>query len=993
MGSMSVETEKSHVVCIPYPAQGHINPMLMLAKLLHSKGFHVTFVNTEYNHRRLLNSRGQTALDGLPDFRFQTIPDGLPPSDTDDGTQHIPSLCKSTMNCCLPHFRDLLARLNDAGGEVPPVSCIVSDGVMSFTLDAAEELGVPEVLFWTTSACGFMGYIQHKEVVDRGLTPLQGEEAQMRNGYLDTPVDWIPGMPGLRLKDLPSFIRTSTPDDLFMVKFGIRETQRASRASAIILNTFEELERPVLDAMAAILSPPVYTVGPLSLLYGQLPPKSPVATMGSNLWKADSSCLEWLDGRRSRSVVYVNFGSITVMSNQQLVEFAWGLASSRQDFLWVIRSDLVRGNSAVLPKEFLEETSARGLLTSWCVQEAVLGHPAIGGFLTHSGWNSTLESICGGVPMLCWPFFAEQPTNCRYACAEWGIGMEIDNNVRREEVGALIRDLMAGTKGEKMRKKALAWKESAERAAKPGGSSAMNLNKLAVLLSRHKPICPIKSLKVVVSGVQSREMSSIPTETQRPHAVCIPYPVQGHINPMMKLAKLLHSRGFHITFVNTEYNHRRLLNCRGANALDGLPDFRFQTIPDGFPPSDQANSTQHAPSPCMNTCLPHFRRLFDRLNGNEEGVPRVSCVVSDVIMSFTLDAAEELGVPAVLFWAAGACAFMGVYSYKEAIDRGLFRLRDEKTRLRNGDLDTSIDWIPGMPGLRLRDLPSFIWTSNLGDLIMVEFLVREMHRASRASAIILNTFEDLERPVLDAMASILSPSVYTIGPLSLLCGQLPPKSPKATMGSSLWKEDGSCLEWLEGRRPASVVYVNFGSTTVISNEQLVEFAWGLAGSGQDFLWIIRPDLVRGDSAVLPEEFLQETRGKGLMGSWCPQEAVLAHPAVGGFLTHNGWNSTLESICGGVPMLCWPFFADHQTNCRYACVEWGVGMEVDSTVRREELCALIRELMTGTRGKEMRKRALAWKERAETAAKPGGSSSLNLDNLVEELLLSGLMEPA
>ncbi|CAA6675268.1 unnamed protein product [Spirodela intermedia] len=102
MGSISI-SEKPHAVCVPYPAQGHITPMMMLAKLLHSRGFHITFVNTEYNHRRLLKSRGPSALDGLPDFRFETIPDGLPPSDI-DGTQDIPSLCESTMNTCLVPF-------------------------------------------------------------------------------------------------------------------------------------------------------------------------------------------------------------------------------------------------------------------------------------------------------------------------------------------------------------------------------------------------------------------------------------------------------------------------------------------------------------------------------------------------------------------------------------------------------------------------------------------------------------------------------------------------------------------------------------------------------------------------------------------------------------------------------------------------------------------------------------------------------------------------
>lgn len=139
MGSLAA-VEKPHAVCIPYPAQGHINPMLKLAKILHHKGFHITFVNTEFNHQRLLKSRGADSLTGLPSFRFETIPDGLPATDV-DATQDIPSLCDSTSKTCLPHFKSLLDRLNDPSSDVPPVSCIVSDGVMSFTLDAAEELG------------------------------------------------------------------------------------------------------------------------------------------------------------------------------------------------------------------------------------------------------------------------------------------------------------------------------------------------------------------------------------------------------------------------------------------------------------------------------------------------------------------------------------------------------------------------------------------------------------------------------------------------------------------------------------------------------------------------------------------------------------------------------------------------------------------------------------------------------------------------------------
>nr|GMC52358.1 7-deoxyloganetin glucosyltransferase-like [Ipomoea batatas] len=391
----------------------------------------------------------------MPSFRFETLPDGLPPSDA-DSTQDIPSLCESTSATCLGPFKDLLARLNDtAVSNAPPVSCIVSDGVMSFTVDAAEELGIPEVLFWTTSACGF---------------------SYLTNGYLETELDWVKGMKGIRLRDLPSFFRTTNPDE-YMFKFLLQETGRAGRASAVILNTFDALEHEALMALKSML-PAVYTVGPLQFLQTEVK-DSNVRALATNLWKEDTSCLEWLDTKEPNSVVYVNYGSITVMTPDQLSEFAWGLANSKKPFLWIVRPDLVTGEAAILPPEFIEETKDRGMLSSWCPQEQVLAHPAIGGFLTHNGWNSTLESICSGVPMLCWPFFAEQQTNCHYACSKWGIGREIDSNVKRDEVEKLVRELMEGEKGGEMKKKAMEWKKLAEEAATSSiGSSHINIEKL-----------------------------------------------------------------------------------------------------------------------------------------------------------------------------------------------------------------------------------------------------------------------------------------------------------------------------------------------------------------------------------------------------------------------------------------------------------------------------------------------------------------------------------
>jgi hypothetical protein len=174
MGSIGADDadRRPHAVCVPFPAQGHVTPMLKLAKILHGRGFHITFVNTEFNHRRLLRSRGAGALDGLPDFRFAAIPEGLPPSDV-DATQDVPSLCRATMENCLPHFTSLLAELNSSP-DVPPVTCVVGDDVMSFTLEAARDIAVPCALFWTASVCGYMGYRYYRDLMEKGIFPLKG---------------------------------------------------------------------------------------------------------------------------------------------------------------------------------------------------------------------------------------------------------------------------------------------------------------------------------------------------------------------------------------------------------------------------------------------------------------------------------------------------------------------------------------------------------------------------------------------------------------------------------------------------------------------------------------------------------------------------------------------------------------------------------------------------------------------------------------------------
>ncbi|KAK9939555.1 hypothetical protein M0R45_016247 [Rubus argutus] len=286
-----------------------------------------------------------------------------------------------------------------------------------------------------------------------------------------------------------------------------------------------------------------------------------------------------------------------------------------------------------------------------------------------------------------------------------------------------------------------------------------------------------------------------------------------------------------------------------------------------------------------------------------------------------------------------------------------------------------------MKNIRLKDMPSFIRVTDAND-IMFDFMGSEAQNCLKSSTTIFNTFDELEHEVLEEISAMF-PHIYTIGPLALLGRHVSENKSIKSISSSLWKEDAKCLEWLDKQKPNSVVYVNYGSITMMTNQHLKEFAWGLANSRHHFLWIVRPDVVKGDSVTLPQEFLEEIKGRGYIASWCPQDQVLAHPSIGVFLTHSGWNSTLESIAEGVPVICWPFFSEQQTNCHLACTEWGIGMEVNDDVKCDEIETLVKEMLEGEKGMKMKQKAKEWKKKAVAATDIGGTSYNNFDRLIKE----------
>lgn len=199
-----------------------------------------------------------------------------------------------------------------------------------------------------------------------------------------------------------------------------------------------------------------------------------------------TACINWLNDKPKGSVVYVSFGSLAQLSDEQTRELAWGLRGIRFYFLWVLRAS----EEAKLPKHFIEETLEKGLVVDWCPQLEVLSHNSIGCFITHCGLNSVLEALSLGVPMVAMPQWTDQHTNAKYVEDVWGLGLRVRPDeyglVKREAVEVCLREVMEGEKGEEIRKNAVKWMKLAREAIDEGGSSDKNIDEFVAKLLETK---------------------------------------------------------------------------------------------------------------------------------------------------------------------------------------------------------------------------------------------------------------------------------------------------------------------------------------------------------------------------------------------------------------------------------------------------------------------------------------------------------------------------
>ncbi|XP_031384679.1 UDP-glucose iridoid glucosyltransferase-like [Punica granatum] len=438
------------IVLVPCPAQGHLSPILQLGAVLHSQyGLSITVVHTNFNFPK----------NQPPPFRFISMPDHLSDEDI-SSNDFINVMSKLNINCKVP-FRDVLGNLvQQAGGEEAGVACVIYDGVMHFPEEVARELGIQSMVFRTLCAGNIRIYKEYPRLVKEGYIPVHESKS----------LDDVPGLHPLRLKDLPVY-KLKGYEGLLRL---LEKACETGSSSTIIINTTEALDREALMELQKQHHIPVLAVGPLHKI---APPVS------SSLLEEDGNCIRWLDKQAKNSVLYVSIGSIASVDEKELIEMAWGLANSKQPFLWVIRPGSVCGSewTELLPEGFNESIRERGLIIKWAPQKEVLAHESTGGFWSHCGWNSTLESISEGVPMICTPSFGDQRVNTRYLCHVWKVGIVVEN-MERKEIDKAVRKLMVGEEGEMVRQRMMELKTRVDCSIKEGGSSDNSLHELVNLI-------------------------------------------------------------------------------------------------------------------------------------------------------------------------------------------------------------------------------------------------------------------------------------------------------------------------------------------------------------------------------------------------------------------------------------------------------------------------------------------------------------------------------
>ncbi|KAA8536237.1 hypothetical protein F0562_028715 [Nyssa sinensis] len=457
MGSESVV----HVFLVSFPGQGHVNPLLRLGKRLASKGLYVTFSTPESigkQMRKASNASGEPTPVGDGWIRFEFFEDGWDENEPrrQDLDQYLPQLELVG--------KELLPRmLKKHADEDRPVSCLINNPFIPWVSDVAESLGIPSAMLWVQSCACFSAYYHYYH----GMVPFPSET--------EPEIDvQLPCMPLLKYDEVPSFLYPTTPYP-FLRRAILGQYKNLSKPFCVLMDTFQELEPEVIEFASTFC--PIKPVGPLFKN-----PKAPNSAVRGDFMKADD-CIGWLDSKPPSSVVYISFGSVVYLKQEQVDEIAHGLLNSEVSFLWVMKPPHKDAGLEllVLPDGFLEKAGDRGKGGAMESTRASSSPPVCCMFRD----ALRLELVDGGAVH-------------RHA----GGGLPSMGIITRDEVEKCLREAISGPKAAEMKENASKWKKAAENAVAEGGSSEQNMQAFVDEVRRRSLALPLKSTPSPIEAVQ-----------------------------------------------------------------------------------------------------------------------------------------------------------------------------------------------------------------------------------------------------------------------------------------------------------------------------------------------------------------------------------------------------------------------------------------------------------------------------------------------------------
>lgn len=476
--------------------------------------------------------------------------------------------------------------------------------------------------------------------------------------------------------------------------------------------------------------------------------------------------------------------------------------------------------------------------------------------------------------------------------------------------------------------------------------------------------------------------------------VFIPSPGVGHLVSAVETAKILIDRDERLSItvlvmkIPSDANLNAYTRSVSSNSSSSSDRLRFVDLP-----YDESKSNLISPHTFLSSLIDshklNVKNIAAEMVESDSSTTRLAGFVVDMFCVSMIDVANEFGVPSYVYFTCGA-AMLGLMFHLQA-------LRDDHNRditeYKESDAELAVpSFVNPVPA---KVLPSVVLDKEGGSTMFLNLA----RRFRETKGIIINTFLELEPYAIESLTNDDAiPTIYPVGPMLNL---------KGDNGEN--DEAKMILKWLDDQRLSSVVFLCFGSMGSFDEDQIKEIADALERSGHRFLWSLRRSPPKGKLAlpsdysnpeeVLPDGFLKRTAGTGKVIGWAPQVEVLSHPSVGGFVSHCGWNSTLESVWCGVPVATWPMYAEQQMNAFELVKELGMAVEIKMDYMKDfrtESSVIVtadvienglRQLMMDGNGdgELVRKKVKEASEKSRMAMSEGGSSYTSLGHLIEDII--------